>query len=59
MIDRDRVDSGLNIGEVLQKKISHVRVNLTTIWHRQIGVRLVPRFLALLAPRCLGESAQG
>jgi hypothetical protein len=58
VIDRKRVNPGLDIGEVLQKKRSHVPVDLVAIWHRQIGTRATPRFLTLLASRGLGKLAQ-
>jgi hypothetical protein len=54
MIDRHRVNPGFDIGEVLEKKRSHIRVDLIAIRDRQIGTGATPRFLALLAPRGLG-----
>ncbi|MGA9196184.1 MAG: hypothetical protein WB037_13920 [Pseudolabrys sp.] len=59
MIDRKRVNPSFDIGEVLQKKRSHICVNLIAIWDGQIGTGTTPRFLTLLATRCLGEPAQG
>ena len=54
MIDRHRVNPGFDIGEVLEKKRSHIRVDLVAIRDRQIGTGATPRFLALLAPRGIG-----
>ena len=48
MIGRKRVDPGFDIGEVLHKKLSHVRVDLIAIRDRQIGTGATPRFLDLL-----------
>src|SRR5262245_21866070 len=59
MIGRKRVDPGFDIGEVLHKKLSHVRVDLIAIRHPQIGTRATPRFLAFLASRGLGELTHG
>ena len=59
MIGRKRVDPGFDIGEVLPKKLSHVRVNLIAIRHQQIGTGVTPRFLTFLAPRGLGEPTHG
>ena len=59
MIGRKRVDPGFDIGEVLHKKRSHIRVDLIAIRDRQIGTGATPRFLTFLAPRGLGELAQG
>ena len=47
MIDRHRVNPGFDIGEVLEKKRSHIRVDLIAIRDRQIGTGATPRFLAL------------
>lgn len=59
MIDREWVNSRLDIREVLHKKCSHIAVDLIAIRDRQIGTRAMPRFLTFLAPRGLGELAQG
>ncbi|MGA8626196.1 MAG: hypothetical protein WB686_15880, partial [Pseudolabrys sp.] len=59
MVDRQRVKPGFDIGEVLQEKRSHIGVDLIAIRDRQIGTGATPRFLTLLAPRGLGEPAQG
>src|SRR5262245_38503993 len=59
MIERKRVNPGFDIGEVLHKKRSHVLVDLVAIWHRQIGMRVMPRSLAFLLARGLGELSQG
>ena len=59
MIDRQRVKPGLDIGEVLQEKRSHIGVDLIAIRDRQIGTGATLRFLPLLAPRGLGKPAQG
>ena len=59
MIDRERVDPGFDIGEVLHKKLSHIRVDLIAIRDRQISTGATPRFLLFLASRGLGELPQG
>ena len=59
MIDRKRVDPGFDIGEVLQKKRSHICVDLIAIRDRQIGTGATPRFLTLLTTRGLGEPTHG
>src|SRR5512139_3319738 len=59
MIDRKRVNTGFDIGEVLQEKRSHICVDLIAIRDRQIGTRATPRFLTLLATCGFGEPAQG
>jgi hypothetical protein len=59
MIDRNRINPGLDIGEVLHKKRSHIRVDLVAIWNRQIRTGATPHLLALSTPRGLGELAQG
>jgi len=58
-IDRKRVNPGFDIGEVLQKKRSHIRVDLIAFRDRQIGTGATPHFLTLLATRGFGEPAQG
>lgn len=58
MIGRKRVDPRFDIGEVLHKKLSHIRVDLIAIRNRQIGTRATPRFLTFFAPRGLGQLAQ-
>ena len=58
MIDRQRVKPGLDIGEVLQEKRSHICVDLIAVRDWQIGTGATPRF-PLLAPRGLGKPAQG
>jgi hypothetical protein len=59
MVDRQRVNPGFDIGEVLQKKLSHICVDFIAIRDRQIGARATPRFLTLLPTRGLGETAHG
>ena len=59
MVDRKRVNPGFDIGEVLQKKRSHICVDLIAIRDRQIGTRATPRFLTFLTPRGLGELTHG
>ena len=59
MVDRKRVNPGFDIGEVLQKKRSHICVDLIAIRDRQIGTGAPPRFLTLLTTRGLGEAAHG
>ncbi|MGB8586283.1 MAG: hypothetical protein WCD87_11585, partial [Pseudolabrys sp.] len=59
MIDREWVNSRLDIREVLHKKCSHIAVDLIAIRDRQMGTRAMPRFRTFLAPRGLGELAQG
>jgi hypothetical protein len=59
MIERQRVKPGLDIGEILQEKRSHIGVDLIAIRDRQIGTGTALRFLPLLAPRGLGKPAQG
>jgi hypothetical protein len=54
MINRHRVNPGFDIGEVPEKKRSHIRVDLIAIWDRQIGAGATPRFPALLPSRGLG-----
>ena len=44
MIDRKRVNPGFDIGEVLQKKRSHISVDLIAIRDRQIGTGATLRF---------------
>jgi hypothetical protein len=58
-LDGKRVNPGFDIGEVLQKKRSHIGVDLIAIRDRQIGPRTTPRFLTFLPTRGLGEPAQG
>ena len=58
MIGRKRVDPGFDIGEVLHKKLRHIRVDLIAIPNRQIGTWATPRLLTFLAPRGLGQLAQ-
>src|SRR5262249_52997924 len=48
----------LNIGEILQKERSHIRVDLIALWDRQISTVATSRFPTLLAPRDFGELAQ-
>ena len=57
MVDRQRIDPGFDIGEVLQKKLSHICVDFIAIRDGQIGAGTTPHFLTLLAPRGLGELA--
>jgi len=57
MVDRQRIDPGFDIGEVLQKKLSHICVDFIAIRDGHIGARETPDFLTLLAPRGLGELA--
>jgi hypothetical protein len=59
MIDRKRINPGFDVGEVLQKKGSHIGVDLISIRDRQIGARTTPRFLTFLPTRGLSEPAQG
>jgi hypothetical protein len=59
MVDGKRVHPRLDVSEVLEKKCSHVGVDLIAIRDRQIGVGTTPRFLAFLASRGLGKPAQG
>src|SRR5262249_16779310 len=56
MIDGKRVTPRLNIGEILQKERSHIRVDLIALWDRQISTGAT--FPTLLAPRDFGELAQ-
>src|SRR5262245_24382046 len=58
MIERERINPGLDIGEVLQKKRSHIRVYPVAIRDWQVGAGATPHFMALLATRGLGELAQ-
>ena len=58
MIDGQRVNARLDIGEILQKERSHIRVDLIALWDRQISTRATSRFPTLLAPRDFGEPAQ-
>jgi hypothetical protein len=50
-LDGKRVNPGFDIGEVLQKKRSHIGVDLIAIRDRQIGPRTTPRFLTFLPAR--------
>lgn len=59
MIDRTRINPSLNIGEVLHKERSHIRVDLVAIWNRQIRTGAPPHLLALSTLRGLRELAQG
>ena len=59
MIERQRVKPGLDIGKVLQEKRSHIGIDLIAIRYRQTGTGATLRSLSLLAPRGLGEPAQG
>ena len=59
MVDRERVNSGLDIGEVPEKKLSHIRVDLIALGNWQIGTWATLRFRAFLAPLGLGKPAQG
>jgi hypothetical protein len=59
MIDRNRINPGLDIGKVLHKERGHIRVDLVAIWNRQIRTGATPHLLALPTPRGLGELAQG
>src|SRR5262245_36502327 len=58
VIDGKRVDVRLNIGEILPKERSHIRVDLIARRHRQINMGATSRFPTLLAPRDFGELAQ-
>ena len=58
MIDGQRVNARLDIGEILQKERSHIRVDLIALWDRQISTGATSRFATLLAPRDFGEPAQ-
>src|SRR5215475_1652535 len=58
MIDGQRVNARLNIGEILQKERSHIGVDLIALWDRQISTGATSRFPTLLAPRDFGELAQ-
>src|SRR5262245_50997163 len=59
MINRERVNASLDVGEVLQKKRSHISINLRALGNRQISTSATPYFLAFLASCRLGKSAQG
>src|SRR5262245_63215654 len=58
MIDGQRVKPRLNIGEILPKERSHIRVDLIALRHRQISTGATSRFPALLAPCDFRELAQ-
>src|SRR5262249_45658742 len=59
MVGGKRVNARFDIREVLPKKRGHVCVDLIAIRDRQIGTGATSRILAFLAPRGLGEPAQG
>jgi len=58
MIDRERVNSGFELGEILHEERSHIRVNLIAIRNRQIGTGATSCFPTLLTTLGLGELAQ-
>jgi hypothetical protein len=58
MIDGQRIDSCLNISEILPKERSHVRVDLIAFRDRQISTGTTSRFPTLLASRDFRELTQ-
>jgi hypothetical protein len=59
MIGGQRVKTGLDIGKVLLKKDSHIRVEALAVRHRRISVGARPRFVTISPLRRLGEPAYG
>jgi hypothetical protein len=53
MIGGKRIKAGLDIGEILPEKDSHIRVEASPIWHGQIGLGARARFLAISSLCCL------
>ena len=53
MIGGKRVETGLDIGEILLEKDGHIRVEASAVWHRQLGMAARSSFVGVSSLCCL------